>query len=63
MLFFYGRWDFWGNTKGLMIGSNVWREIYDFSPDCVLLILASDHYKESDYIRSFDEFMKKDLHV
>lgn len=45
-------------TKGLLIGDLVWHEMYDFSPDCVLLVLASEHYDESDYIRNFDEFKK-----
>jgi dTDP-4-dehydrorhamnose 3,5-epimerase-like enzyme len=43
-------------TKGLLIGDLVWREMHDFSPDCVLLVLASEHYDETDYIRSFDGF-------
>jgi dTDP-4-dehydrorhamnose 3,5-epimerase-like enzyme len=43
-------------TKGLLIGDLIWREMHDFSPDCVLLVLASEHYNESDYIRSYDEF-------
>lgn len=44
---------------GLMIGDRVWREIHDFSPDCVLLVLASAHYDESDYIRSYDDFVSE----
>jgi dTDP-4-dehydrorhamnose 3,5-epimerase-like enzyme len=44
------------STKGLLIGNLVWREMHDFSPDCVLLVLASEFYDESDYIRSFDVF-------
>jgi hypothetical protein len=43
-------------TKGLLIGDLIWREMYDFSADCVLLVLASENYKESDYIRSYDDF-------
>jgi dTDP-4-dehydrorhamnose 3,5-epimerase-like enzyme len=43
-------------TKGLLIGDLVWREMHDFSPDCVLLVLASEHYAETDYIRSYDDF-------
>ena len=43
-------------TKGLLIGDLVWREMHDFSPDCVLLVLASEHYNEADYIRSYEEF-------
>ena len=45
-------------AKGLYIGHNVWREIYDFSKDCVLLVLASEVYDETDYIRSYEEFLK-----
>jgi dTDP-4-dehydrorhamnose 3,5-epimerase-like enzyme len=45
-------------TKGLLIGDLVWREMHDFSPDCVLLVLASEHYNEADYIRSYDDFKK-----
>lgn len=45
-------------TKGLLIEDLVWREMHDFSEDCVLLVLASEHYDESDYIRDYDEFLK-----
>ena len=30
----------------------------NFSPDCVLLVLASEHYDESDYIRDYNKFLK-----
>jgi dTDP-4-dehydrorhamnose 3,5-epimerase-like enzyme len=43
-------------NKGLIIGDLVWREMHDFSEDCVLLVLASEHYDEDDYIRDYDEF-------
>lgn len=43
-------------TKGLLINDMVWREMHNFSPDCVLLVLASEHYDESDYIRDYKEF-------
>ena len=46
-------------TKGLLIGDLVWREMHDFSEDCVLLVLASEHYDEADYIRKYDEFLTK----
>lgn len=45
-------------TKGLLIGDLVWREMHDFSEDCVLLVLASEHYDENDYIRGYDEFLR-----
>ena len=44
--------------KGLLISDLVWRELYDFSPDCVVLVLASEHYDESDYIRDYQEFLR-----
>ncbi len=52
------REEFWldSPTKGVLIGDLVWREMHDFSPDCVLLVLASEHYDETDYIRSYDSF-------
>jgi dTDP-4-dehydrorhamnose 3,5-epimerase-like enzyme len=45
-------------TKGLLIGDLVWREMHDFSHDCVLLVLASEYYKESDYLRNYDDFKR-----
>lgn len=45
-------------TKGLLIDGLVWREMHDFSEDCILLVLASNHYDESDYIRDYGEFLK-----
>lgn len=44
--------------EGLYISSYMWREMYDFSQDAVLMVLASDLYDESDYIRDYDEFLK-----
>ena len=35
-----------------------WKEMYDFSPDAVLMVLASEVYKEEDYIRDYDEFLR-----
>lgn len=43
--------------RGLLIENLVWREMHDFSDDCVLLVLASDHYNESDYIRDYNDFL------
>ena len=45
-------------NEGLYISNAVWREMYDFSPDCVLLVLASELYDERDYIRNYDDFIK-----
>lgn len=44
--------------QGLIVESMMWREMYDFSEDCVLLVLADAHYDEADYIRSYEEFLK-----
>lgn len=44
--------------QGLLIDSCMWREMHDFSNDCVLVVLASEHYDESDYIRNYEEFVK-----
>ncbi|EJL89604.1 FdtA/QdtA family cupin domain-containing protein [Pantoea sp. GM01] len=44
-------------TKGLLINSLTWREMKDFSSDCVLLVLASNYYDESDYIRDYNVFL------
>mgnify|MGYP000232894075 FL=1 len=53
------REDMWLDSpaKGLLIEDMVWREMHDFSEDCVLLVLASEHYDEADYIRDYDEFI------
>lgn len=45
-------------NKGLFIDSAVWREMFDFSEDAVLMVLASELYDESDYIRNYDDFKK-----
>lgn len=44
--------------EGLYISNDIWREMYDFSSDAVLMVLASEIYDESDYIRDYDEFIK-----
>ena len=44
--------------KGLFIGPMIWREMYDFSKDAVLLVLADKHYDECDYIRNYKKYEK-----
>ena len=44
-------------TKGLLIETMVWREMHDFTSDCVLLVMASEHYDEDDYIRDYEDFL------
>lgn len=43
--------------EGLYISNDMWREMYDFSEGAVLLVLASRHYDEADYIRSYERFL------
>lgn len=44
--------------RGIYIDNNKWREMHNFSKDCVLLVIASRYYDEEDYIRNYDEFLK-----
>lgn len=44
-------------AKGLLIDGFIWREMSHFSPDCVLLVLASEHYDEADYVRDYQRFL------
>jgi dTDP-4-dehydrorhamnose 3,5-epimerase-like enzyme len=43
--------------EGLYVANNMWREMYNFSEDAVLLVLASEMYQEEDYIRDYEEFL------
>ncbi len=43
--------------KGLLIKNNVWRELENFSSGAVCLVIASDIFKEEDYIRDFNKFL------
>lgn len=43
---------------GLFQDALVWGSMHDFTPDCVLLVLASEVYDEADYIRDYDEFLR-----
>lgn len=45
-------------AKGLYLKNTIWREFTNFSKDCVLVVLASEHYDESDYFRNYDDFLK-----
>ncbi len=46
-------------NTGIYIPHMVWKEMYDFSEDSVLLCLASEHYDPTEYIRDYDEFLKE----
>ncbi len=43
---------------GLYLKSMVWKEMYDFSPDSVLLVLSNEHYNPEEYIRNYDDYLK-----
>ena len=45
--------------KGLLIENMVWREMHQFSSDCVIMVLANEYYTESDYIRDFNIFKRE----
>lgn len=56
-----------GNTKvyvlekphtAIYIPKMIWKDMYDFSEDSVLLCLASEHYEAEEYIRSYDDYVK-----
>ncbi|GAA0691715.1 FdtA/QdtA family cupin domain-containing protein [Marinobacterium maritimum] len=44
---------------GLLQDALIWGSMHDFTPDCVLLVLASEHYDEADYIRDYEDFLKE----
>ena len=44
---------------GVYIPLMMWKEMYDFSPDSVLMVLASTHYDGTEYIRDYDEYLKE----
>jgi len=43
-------------SQGILIETMIWHEMHNFSPDCIFLVLASDHFDESDYIRDYEQF-------
>ena len=43
---------------GIYLPNMVWKDMYDFSPDSVLLVLASTHYNPDEYIRDYETFVK-----
>jgi dTDP-4-dehydrorhamnose 3,5-epimerase-like enzyme len=45
-------------NKALRMTNLIWREMKNFSSDCVLLVLASEYYDKGDYISDYDEFKR-----
>lgn len=46
-------------NMGVYIPAMVWKDMYDFSEDCILLVLASEHYDPDEYIRDYELFKKR----
>ena len=44
---------------GIYLPKMIWKDMYDFSPDSVLLVLSDKHYDPDEYIRSYDEYVKE----
>ena len=45
--------------EAIYIPRMIWKEMYDFSPDSVLLVLANTHYDSHEYIRNYEEYLKE----
>lgn len=46
-------------SKALHVDGFIWREMYNFSKDAVLVVLASEHYSEADYVRDYNKFLQE----
>ncbi|MGL4772656.1 MAG: sugar 3,4-ketoisomerase [Clostridium sp.] len=44
-------------TQGLLVGPMIWHDMFEYTSDAKFVVLASDYYEESDYIRDFSEFL------
>ena len=44
-------------TQALFVGKGLWREMFDFSQGCVLMVIASEYYDEAEYIRDYPQFL------
>lgn len=45
------------SEEGLYIPKMLWKDMYDFSSDCVLLVLSSEHYDANEYIKNYENFL------
>lgn len=46
------------HKEGFFLPAGYWRDLKNFSDDAVCLVLASEHFSEADYIRSYDEYLR-----
>ena len=44
---------------GIYLPKMIWKDMYDFSKDSVLLVLSNEHYDATEYIRDYDEYVKE----
>lgn len=44
---------------GVYIPKMIWKDMYDFSEDSILLVLASTHYDENEYIRDYEQYLEE----
>ena len=44
-------------SKGLFVGKMIWREMFEFTKNAILIVLASEKYDEHDYFRSYDQYV------
>ncbi len=43
---------------GVYLSKMLWKEMYDFSADSVLLVLSNEHYDADEYVRDYEEYMR-----
>jgi hypothetical protein len=46
------------HENGYFLPAGYWRDLKNFTSDAICLVLASEHYDENDYIRSFEEYLE-----
>jgi len=45
-------------NKGLYVSAHLWRHFTNFSPDCVVMLIASDYFHPEDHVKDYNEFLK-----
>jgi dTDP-4-dehydrorhamnose 3,5-epimerase-like enzyme len=48
----------WRDNIGVILDPMLWHTMHSFSIGCIIMVVASDYYDESDYIRNYNEFIK-----
>jgi hypothetical protein len=46
-------------AHALFVGTWVWHELTDFTPDAAILVIASTLYEDAEYLRDYDAFLKE----